>query len=108
MTEPVSRPAANFRNDHARRLSFAKENSAFNRAWFLEQKARAEAGEPFAIVNADIPTEIFKAMDIPVVVNQWWAAVVAAKQKSAQYLGALNDQGYRQNLCKYCSLSYAS
>lgn len=100
--------AKTFRNDHARRLSFAKENSAFNRAWFQEQKARAEAGEPFVFINADIPTEIFKAMDIPVVVNQWWAAVVAAKQKSAQYLGALNAQGYRQNLCKYCSLSYAS
>jgi benzoyl-CoA reductase/2-hydroxyglutaryl-CoA dehydratase subunit BcrC/BadD/HgdB len=103
-----NRPPASFNNDHARRLSFAKENSSFNRAWFLQQKARAEAGEPFAFINADIPTEIFKAMDIPVVVNQWWAAVVAAKQKSSQYLGALNARGYRQNLCKYCSLSYAS
>lgn len=107
-TDAQDRPEAAFQNTRARHLAFAKENSAYNRAWFMEQKARAEAGEPFAFINADIPTEIFKAMDIPVVVNQWWAAVVAAKQKSAQYLGALNAQGYRANLCKYCSLAYAS
>lgn len=107
-TDAQDRPEAAFHNARARHLSFAKENSAFNREWFMALKARVEAGEPFAFVNADAPTEIFKAMDIPVVVNQWWAAVVAAKQKSAQYLGALNQQGYRENLCKYCSLSLAS
>ena len=97
-----------FTNDRSRRLSFAKENSAYNRAWFTELKARVAAGEPLAFINADVPTEIFKAMDIPVVVNQWWAAVVSAKQKSAQYLGALNALGYRENLCKYCTLALAS
>ena len=108
-TDAQDRPEAAFqKNARANHLSFSKENSTYNREWFLALKARVEAGEPFVFVNADVPTEIFKAMDIPVVVNQWWAAVVAAKQKSAQYLGALNAQGYRENLCKYCSLSYAS
>jgi benzoyl-CoA reductase/2-hydroxyglutaryl-CoA dehydratase subunit BcrC/BadD/HgdB len=107
-TDAQDRPEAAFQSLRARNLSFAKENSAFNRDWFLDLRRRVEAGEPLAFVNADVPTEIFKAMDIPVVVNQWWASVVAAKQKSAEYLGALNAEGYRQNLCKYCSLSYAS
>jgi benzoyl-CoA reductase/2-hydroxyglutaryl-CoA dehydratase subunit BcrC/BadD/HgdB len=107
-TDAQDRPEAAFQNARARHLSFAKENSTFNREWFLEVKRRAEAGEPLAFANADVPTEIFKAMDIPVVVNQWWAAVVAAKQKSAEYLGRLNAEGYRENLCKYCSLAYAS
>ena len=106
MADPA--PTAAFANDRSRRLSFAKENSAYNRAWFEEVRARGAAGEPIAFINADVPTEIFKAMDIPAVVNQWWAAVVSAKQKSAKYLGALNALGYRENLCKYCSLSFAS
>jgi benzoyl-CoA reductase/2-hydroxyglutaryl-CoA dehydratase subunit BcrC/BadD/HgdB len=107
-TDAQDRPDAAFHNARAKHLTFAKENSAYNRKWFLQIKREVEGGAPLAFVNADIPTEIFKAMDIPVVVNQWWAAVVAAKQKSAAYLGALNAQGYRQNLCKYCSLAYAS
>ncbi len=105
---PQDRSGRVFQNTRARHLSFARENSTYNREWFLELKQRVATGEPLALVNADVPTEIFKAMDIPVVVNQWWAAVVAAKQKSAEYLGCLNTQGYRENLCKYCSLAYAS
>jgi hypothetical protein len=61
-------------------------------------------GEPFAFVNADVPQEIFRAMDIPYVVNQWWASVCAAKQMSPYYLGLLNERGYRQDLCRHCSL----
>jgi hypothetical protein len=72
-----------FDNARARHLSFAKANSDYNRNWFLALRKRVAAGEPLAYVNADIvPTEIFKAMDIPVVVNQWWGAVISAKQKS--------------------------
>lgn len=97
-----------FANTRERNLSFAKENSAFNRAWFAEVRERVAAGEPFAYVNADVPTEIFKAMDVPVVVNQWWSSVIAAKQKSADYLGRLNADGYRRNLCKYCSMGLAA
>jgi benzoyl-CoA reductase/2-hydroxyglutaryl-CoA dehydratase subunit BcrC/BadD/HgdB len=98
-----------FASTRARNLSFARENSDYNRQWFQTLRARVAAGEPLAYVNADIvPTEIFKAMDIPVVVNQWWGAVIAAKQKSADYLGRLNAQGFRRGLCNYCSLGYAA
>ncbi len=102
-------PSARFASTRARNLSFARENSDYNRQWFQALRARAAAGEPLAYINADIvPTEIFKAMDIPVVVNQWWGAVIAAKQKSADYLGRLNAQGFRRGLCNYCSLGYAA
>jgi benzoyl-CoA reductase/2-hydroxyglutaryl-CoA dehydratase subunit BcrC/BadD/HgdB len=98
-----------FASTRSRNLSFARENSAYNREWFQALRARVAAGEPLAYVNADlVPTEIFKAMDIPVVVNQWWGAVVAAKQKSADYLGRLNALGFRRGLCNYCSLGYAA
>jgi len=100
--------ADRFGSTRERNLSFARENSAYNKAWFEDIRRRAAAGEPIAFVNADVPTEIFKALDMPVVVNQWWSSVISAKQKSADYLGRLNAQGYRQGLCKYCSLGYAA
>ncbi len=106
--DPKDRAEAAFQNVRARNLSFAKENSAYNRDWFADIRRRVDAGEPLAFVNADVPTEIFKAMDIPVVVNQWWASVVAAKQKAPEYLARLTAAGYSKTLCKYCAIAYAS
>ncbi len=110
--EAAAAPDANgpavFANARVRNVSFARENSAFNKAWFAALQTRVLAGEQLAFVNADVPTELFKAMDIPVVVNQWWSAVIAAKQKSPVYFGALSEAGYRGNLCKYCSLALAA
>ena len=107
--KPPTEPAPAFANVRPRNLSFARENSDYNREWFGQLRARVAAGEPLAYMNADIaPTEIFKAMDIPVVVNQWWGAVVSAKQRSPDYLGRLQAQGYRRGLCNYCSLGYAA
>ena len=40
------------------------------------------AGDPLALVNADAPQEMFRAMGIPYVVNQWWASIVAAKRRT--------------------------
>jgi benzoyl-CoA reductase/2-hydroxyglutaryl-CoA dehydratase subunit BcrC/BadD/HgdB len=91
-----------------KRLASAVEANEYQRTWFARTKERVAQGEPFAIVNADVPQEIFRAMGIPYVVNQWWAAVCAAKQTSSYYLGLLNERGYRQDLCRYCSLSLAS
>ncbi len=108
MSENSDPSAPRFANRRAHNLSFAKENGNYNREWFVELRGRVQAGEKLAFVNADVPTEIFKAMDIPVVMNQWWGAVVAAKQKSGPYLQKLNEQGYRRGLCGYCSLAYAS
>jgi benzoyl-CoA reductase subunit B len=47
-------------------------------------------------------------MDVPVVSNQWWAAVVAAKRLAPYYLDKLNEAGFHEGLCRYCSLSMAS
>ncbi|MDO9534920.1 MAG: 2-hydroxyacyl-CoA dehydratase family protein [Bacillota bacterium] len=91
-----------------KRLRSAVEANAFQREWFMRTSERVRNGEPFAIVNADVPQEIFRAMDLPYVVNQWWAAVCSAKQLSPHYFGLMNERGYRKNLCRYCSLSFAS
>lgn len=91
-----------------KRLKTAKKSTKYQREWFQELHQKVKNGEPLAFVNADVPQEIFRAMDIPYVVNQWWSSVCSAKQMSPYYLELLNEHGYRQDLCRYCSLSLAS
>ncbi|HEX7082815.1 MAG TPA: 2-hydroxyacyl-CoA dehydratase family protein [Gaiellaceae bacterium] len=93
---------------HVNPLEAARAASAHQRTWFAETRARVEAGEPFAVVNADAPHELFRAFDIPYVVNQWWASVCAAKQRSGPYLGGLRERGYPDWSDQYGSLALAS
>ncbi|HEX4999953.1 MAG TPA: 2-hydroxyacyl-CoA dehydratase family protein [Terriglobia bacterium] len=84
----------------------ASENQ---KAWFAELRRRVfENRAPYAIVQADMPFELFQVMDIPTVSNQWWAAVIASRQLAPYYLDQLNEAGFSQGLCRYCSLSMAS
>src|SRR5690606_41141882 len=71
------------------RLSSATEATRFQKQWFQETAARARRGEPIALVNADVPHEILRALDIPYVVTQWWSSIIAAKRMSAAALGEL-------------------
>ena len=66
-----------------------------------------DEGEPFAIVQADTPHEIFHAMGIPIITNQWWSAYIAAKQLSQPYFEVMARHGFQENSCKYCSLGLA-
>ena len=59
-----------------KRLESSKTASAYQKQWFHTLRPRTEAGEPFALVCADAPMEIFRAMDIPFVVYQWWTAAI--------------------------------
>ena len=52
-----------------------------------------------------MPLELFQLLGVPVVSNQWWAAVVSAKQLSGYYFDALNAAGYHEGLCRYCNLA---
>ena len=90
------------------RADFLAENSAWNRRWFREVQADVAAGKPFAFVNVDCPTEPFKAMGIPTVINQWWASICSAKGHGPEYLDAITAQGFRRDLCSYCSMSFGS
>jgi benzoyl-CoA reductase subunit B len=60
--------------------------------------------EPFAIAQADTAHEIFHAMDIPVVSNQWWSAYLSAKRLSGHYFEVLQQHGFPGNSCRYCAL----
>jgi benzoyl-CoA reductase/2-hydroxyglutaryl-CoA dehydratase subunit BcrC/BadD/HgdB len=79
------------------------------KAWFASLRHRVfEDRVPYAIGQADMPFELFQIMDVPMVSNQWWAAVVSAKKLAPYYLDRLNEAGFHQGLCRYCSLSMAS
>jgi benzoyl-CoA reductase subunit B len=82
--------------------------TAYQRAFVTDLKRRViENGEPFAIAQADTPHEIFHAMDIPLITNQWWSAYISAKQLSPHYFQVLAQRGYPANSCRYCSLGLA-
>jgi benzoyl-CoA reductase/2-hydroxyglutaryl-CoA dehydratase subunit BcrC/BadD/HgdB len=81
---------------------------AHQREWFQSVRARAAAGEPFAVVNADAPQELLRAFDIPFVVNQWWGSIVAAKQQTPHYLARLREHGYPDGSEQYSSQGIAA
>jgi benzoyl-CoA reductase subunit B len=89
-------------------LACTADATAFQKAFGAELRERVvERGEPFAVAQADTPHEIFHAMDIPVVSNQWWSAYISAKRLSGRYFGVLDELGYPPNRCSYCSLGLA-
>ncbi|WP_338446396.1 2-hydroxyacyl-CoA dehydratase family protein [Pelagerythrobacter marensis] len=89
-------------------LACTAEANAYQKAFGQDLKRRVvDEGEPFAIVQADTPHEIFHVMDIPIVTNQWWSAYISAKQLSAQYFEVMAKAGFPANNCKYCSLGLA-
>jgi benzoyl-CoA reductase/2-hydroxyglutaryl-CoA dehydratase subunit BcrC/BadD/HgdB len=82
--------------------------TAYQKAFGAELRERVvERGEPFAVAQADTPHEIFHAMGIPVVSNQWWSAYISAKRLSERYSGVLDELGFPPNRCRYCSLGLA-
>jgi benzoyl-CoA reductase/2-hydroxyglutaryl-CoA dehydratase subunit BcrC/BadD/HgdB len=86
-------------------LACTTEAQAFQKAFGQTLKKQVvDNGEPFAIVQADTPHEIFHVMDIPIVTNQWWSAYISAKQLSTRYVNVLQQHGFPESSCKYCSL----
>lgn len=80
----------------------------FQRDWFAELRAQVTAGSPLAVVNANAPQEILRALDIPFVVNQWWASIVAAKQQSGRYFNLLRNAGYPADVEAYSAQGLAA
>ena len=72
-------------------LEAAKESGDYQKKWFRSLHERVDAGEDFAYLNADVPMEIFRAMDIPFCVNQWWAAICSAKRMTPRYVEFLRE-----------------
>ena len=91
-----------------RRLATSAAALAHQRAWFAGLHERVAAGEPLVLVDADVPHELLRAMDIPYVVNQWWASICSAKQRAPHYLAMLRERGYPDWIEQYSAISLGS
>lgn len=89
-------------------LSSIASFGAYQREWFKDLRTQVAAGAPLAIVNANSPQEMLRAMGIPFVVNQWWASIVAAKQQSGRYFELLRDHGYPSDAEAYSAQGIAA
>lgn len=111
-TVAAEAPAAAPRSTDGRRsrksLASLAGFGTFQRDWFQGLRAQVDAGAPLAVVNANSPQEILRAMDVPFVVNQWWASIVAAKQQSPRYFQLLRDHGYPSDAEAYSSQGIAA
>lgn len=87
-----------------RPLTCTADATAYQRDWAKTLRQRMAAGEKFAFANADTPHELFHAANMPVVANQWWSAVIAAKQLSGHYLDRMGAMGFHRHLARYSSL----
>ncbi len=106
--KPVARPAAGRPPERSRKsLASVATFGTYQRYWFASGRGAVAAGAPFAVVNANAPQEILRALDIPFVVNQWWASIVAAKQQSGRYRALLRQAGYPTDVEAYSAQGIA-
>lgn len=85
-------------------MTCARAASDYQRDWVRGLRDRIKGGEPFAFVNADTPHELFHFMDVPMVTNQWWSALIAAKQLAPHYFDRMGEMGFHDHLPRYSSL----
>lgn len=90
------------------RLAAATAATAHQKQWFARMRDEVAAGAPLALVNADAPQEILRAMGIPYVVNQWWASVVSAKRMGPSALRNIAEQGYPDDSLQYDAIGLGS
>lgn len=102
-----AKPAERDHKRSRKSLDCTADFGAWQRDWFASIRERAAEG-PFAVVNADAPQEILRALDIPYVVNQWWASIVAAKQKAGQYGRLLKAADYPAHVETYSAQGLAA
>ncbi len=89
------------------RLAAAGAALSHQREWFARLRDEAARGRPFALVNADVPHELLRAMDVPYVVNQWWSSIISAKRMSGRYLEALRERELPDDVEQYSALPLA-
>ena len=89
-------------------LASIADFGSFQRGWFQEVRQAVAEGARLAVVNANSPQEVLRAMGVPFVVNQWWASIVAAKQQSGRYFDLLQSHGYPSDVEAYSAQGIAA
>ena len=85
-------------------MTCAEAATSYQRDWLKGLRARIRNGEDYAFVNADTPHELFHFMGVPMVTNQWWSAVISAKQLAPHYFDFMAQYGLHSHLPRYSSL----
>lgn len=85
-------------------MSCAADATTYQRDWLKGLRGRITDGAAYAFVNADTPHELFHFMDVPMVTNQWWSAVISAKQLAPGYFDRMEGMGFHAHLPRYSSL----
>jgi benzoyl-CoA reductase subunit B len=91
-----------------KQLASTVQASAHQKEWFSQLRRDVfEKQKPYAVVQADMPFELFQVMGMPTVSNQWWSALISAKRLAPRCFDELNARGFHDGLCRYCSLPFA-
>ena len=85
-------------------MTAAAAATAYQRDWLKGLRGQITDGAAFAFVNADTPHELFHFMKVPMVTNQWWSAVISAKQLAPDYFDRMEALGFHGHLTRYSSL----
>lgn len=104
----AARPARTAENRSHKALASTADFGAYQKSWFADVQSQAASGHPFALVNANAPQEILRALDIPFVVNQWWASIVAAKRQSRRYDALLTANDHPADVEPYSAQGLAA
>lgn len=99
-------PAASARS--RRQLTSGKSFGEYHRHWFASVIDATASGTPLAAVNANAPQELFRALGINCVINQWWASIVAAKRQTRRYADLLSAAGYPADAEAYSAQGVAA
>jgi len=67
---------------------------AYQREWIANTRQRVSQGEPFAICNGDDCEEILNVMGIPVIVINYWHAIISTKRMDQYYQDILRAKNY--------------
>src|SRR5262245_31237278 len=77
-----------------KQLASTAAAAAFQKQWFADLRRKVfEERQPYALVQADVPFELFDLLGIPAISNQWWSALVAAKRQAPAFLDAMRADG---------------
>jgi hypothetical protein len=87
-----------------KRLEAPRAALEHQREWFAGLRERG----PIVVADADVPHELFRALDLPYVVNQWWASICSAKQRAPQYLAEVRARGYPDDVDQYSAIALGS
>lgn len=77
-----------------KQLRISDSVRAYQREWIARTREQVSRGEPFVICNGDDCEEILNVMGIPVIVINYWHAIISTKRMADYYLNILKKRDY--------------